>query len=52
MLIEKKNEVSLPPENIGSNKFYVYNDITTFFTMMVGIYFPSVTGEKAEARVP
>uniref|UniRef100_A0A8C6U916 Solute carrier family 12 member 7b n=1 Tax=Neogobius melanostomus TaxID=47308 RepID=A0A8C6U916_9GOBI len=25
---------------------YVVNDITTFFTLMVGIYFPSVTGEQ------
>lgn len=24
---------------------YVVNDITTFFTLLVGIYFPSVTGE-------
>lgn len=23
---------------------YVFNDITTFFTLLVGIYFPSVTG--------
>lgn len=26
---------------------YVVNDITTFFTLLVGIYFPSVTGEAA-----
>lgn len=25
---------------------YVVSDITTFFTLMVGIYFPSVTGEN------
>lgn len=24
---------------------YLFNDISTFFTMLVGIYFPSVTGE-------
>lgn len=24
---------------------YVVNDIATFFTLLVGIYFPSVTGE-------
>lgn len=52
MRIEKKNEVSLPAENHATKNFYVSNDITTFFTMMVGIYFPSVTGEKAEAHVP
>lgn len=26
---------------------YVINDIATFFTLLVGIYFPSVTGEDA-----
>uniref|UniRef100_A0A8C2FZ13 Solute carrier family 12 member 7a n=1 Tax=Cyprinus carpio TaxID=7962 RepID=A0A8C2FZ13_CYPCA len=26
---------------------YVFNDITTFFTLLVGIYFPSVTGIMA-----
>lgn len=25
---------------------YVVNDIATFFTLLVGIYFPSVTGEN------
>lgn len=25
---------------------YVANDIATFFTLLVGIYFPSVTGES------
>lgn len=25
---------------------YVVNDIATFFTLLVGIYFPSVTGES------
>ncbi|MCI4385920.1 hypothetical protein PGIGA_G00056260 [Pangasianodon gigas] len=57
MLVEKKDQVSSPAENIrdyqrisGNIKEhlpYVYNDITTFFTMMVGIYFPSVTGIMA-----
>lgn len=29
------NNISMP---------YVFNDIATFFTLLVGIYFPSVTG--------
>ncbi|XP_048018937.1 solute carrier family 12 member 7 isoform X4 [Megalobrama amblycephala] len=32
------NDISLP---------YVFNDIATFFTLLVGIYFPSVTGIMA-----
>lgn len=33
------------PEALPSNtKTYVLSDITTFFTLLVGIYFPSVTG--------
>ncbi|KAF4086102.1 hypothetical protein AMELA_G00102930 [Ameiurus melas] len=55
MLVEKKNQVSVEnardyqrtPGNIRDKLPYVYNDITTFFTMMVGIYFPSVTGIMA-----
>lgn len=57
MPVEKKNPVSSLAENIrdyqripgnmGDKLPYVYNDITTFFTMMVGIYFPSVTGIMA-----
>lgn len=55
MLLENKNQVQFPAENIREsenikeNLPYIYNDITTFFTMMVGIYFPSVTGRTAEA---
>lgn len=33
---ESSKDIDLP---------YVVNDITTFFTLLVGIYFPSVTGE-------
>ncbi|XP_058269870.1 solute carrier family 12 member 7-like isoform X2 [Hemibagrus wyckioides] len=53
MLLENKNQVQFPAENIREsenikeNLPYIYNDITTFFTMMVGIYFPSVTGIMA-----
>lgn len=62
MPVENKNQVSerilSPSENmegisgaINKKLPYVYNDITTFFTMMVGIYFPSVTGETTEAHI-
>ncbi|XP_060800074.1 solute carrier family 12 member 7-like isoform X2 [Neoarius graeffei] len=57
MMVEKRNQVLAPAENsrdyqgtsrnISDDLPYVYNDITTFFTMMVGIYFPSVTGIMA-----
>lgn len=29
---------------VSSNQSYVYADITTSFTLLVGIFFPSVTG--------
>lgn len=32
----------------GTNR-YVLADITSFFTLLVGIYFPSVTGERRPA---
>uniref|UniRef100_A0A8C4RW44 Amino acid permease/ SLC12A domain-containing protein n=1 Tax=Erpetoichthys calabaricus TaxID=27687 RepID=A0A8C4RW44_ERPCA len=49
MLIERKRQPSLPA---ADSKFsismpYVANDIATFFTLLVGIYFPSVTGIMA-----
>ncbi|XP_066521337.1 solute carrier family 12 member 7-like isoform X2 [Hoplias malabaricus] len=31
-------------ENNNNHRLYVFSDITTSFTIMVGIYFPSVTG--------
>ncbi|GAA6102426.1 solute carrier family 12 member 7-like isoform X1 [Tachysurus ichikawai] len=56
-VLENKNQMQLPAENIREsqkisenikeNLPYIYSDITTFFTMMVGIYFPSVTGIMA-----
>ncbi|XP_076014142.1 solute carrier family 12 member 7 isoform X3 [Genypterus blacodes] len=49
VLVEKKNllsdEGSDPSQDI--NLPYVVNDIATFFTLLVGIYFPSVTGIMA-----
>ncbi|KAL0966129.1 hypothetical protein UPYG_G00291260 [Umbra pygmaea] len=49
MLVEKKSQPSIPVQDnkIDFNLPYVSNDISTFFTMIVGIYFPSVTGIMA-----
>lgn len=51
MFIEKESHPSVEvhdplaePQNTHSNKPYVINDIATYFTLLVGIYFPSVTG--------
>eukprot|EP00064_Thunnus_orientalis_P002458 superscaffoldBa00000181_g2465 len=45
MLIEKKKQFSVPAQDMSDdiNKPYVFNDIATYFTLLVGIYFPSVT---------
>ncbi|XP_049453623.1 solute carrier family 12 member 7-like isoform X3 [Epinephelus fuscoguttatus] len=49
MYIEKKSQPSAeaPDTPNDINKPYVFNDITTYFTLLVGIYFPSVTGIMA-----
>ncbi|KAM5260194.1 solute carrier family 12 member 7 isoform 4-T4 [Hipposideros larvatus] len=39
--------VPVPEENRASRLPYVLTDIMTYFTMLVGIYFPSVTGIMA-----
>ncbi|XP_072297052.1 solute carrier family 12 member 7-like isoform X1 [Eucyclogobius newberryi] len=48
-LLEKKTLLSVPANDMSKDiyKPYVYNDITTYFTLLVGIYFPSVTGIMA-----
>uniref|UniRef100_A0A4W4HLX4 Solute carrier family 12 member 7a n=1 Tax=Electrophorus electricus TaxID=8005 RepID=A0A4W4HLX4_ELEEL len=48
MLVEKKME-SLEVSDTSEDMYlpYVVNDIATFFTLLVGIYFPSVTGIMA-----
>lgn len=47
MLVENKKLLSLGEGDSAQDIYmpYVVNDITTFFTLLVGIYFPSVTGE-------
>ncbi|XP_062872288.1 solute carrier family 12 member 7-like [Trichomycterus rosablanca] len=47
MLVGKENRPSESTEDHTSGKPYIFNDIATFFTLMVGIYFPSVTGIMA-----
>ncbi|XP_069367432.1 solute carrier family 12 member 7-like isoform X2 [Paralichthys olivaceus] len=49
MLIEKQTQPSVPVQETSNDisKHYVFNDITTYFTLLVGIYFPSVTGIMA-----
>uniref|UniRef100_A0A8B9RER3 Solute carrier family 12 member 5a n=1 Tax=Astyanax mexicanus TaxID=7994 RepID=A0A8B9RER3_ASTMX len=48
MFLEKKGlSTYLEPDEIPTNSNrYVLADISTFFTMLVGIYFPSVTGQS------
>ncbi|TNM97609.1 solute carrier family 12 member 7-like isoform X2 [Takifugu flavidus] len=47
--IEKKNKSSVPVQEAASDdsQHYSINDISTYFTLLVGIYFPSVTGIMA-----
>ncbi|XP_063063304.1 solute carrier family 12 member 7 isoform X3 [Engraulis encrasicolus] len=49
MLVEKMDFPSKPASNTSMDAYlpYVANDIATFFTLLVGIYFPSVTGIMA-----
>ncbi|XP_049602320.1 solute carrier family 12 member 7 isoform X2 [Syngnathus scovelli] len=49
MVLEKKNQDSVPAQDTSGDiyKPYVFNDIATYFTLLVGIYFPSVTGIMA-----
>lgn len=46
MFLEKRGIASdMDPESpTTSSNRYVLADITSFFTLLVGIYFPSVTG--------
>ncbi|XP_071660776.1 solute carrier family 12 member 7 isoform X3 [Patagioenas fasciata] len=48
-LLEKKNQASVAgsEETKMGGLPYVFTDIMTYFTMLVGIYFPSVTGIMA-----
>ncbi|KAM6918662.1 solute carrier family 12 member 7 isoform 2-T2 [Xenentodon cancila] len=48
-VVEKKSQTSISPQvsTFNNKKCYVLRDITTYFTLLVGIYFPSVTGIMA-----
>lgn len=48
-VLEKKTLMSFPAKDMSKDiyKPYVFNDMTTYFTLLVGIYFPSVTGIMA-----
>lgn len=48
MLVENKELSSFEGSDIAQDikMPYVVNDIATFFTLLVGIYFPSVTGKN------
>lgn len=45
-IVEKQDLPSVPvlDEAKDEQAYYIYTDIMTYFTMLVGIYFPSVTG--------
>ncbi|XP_056148471.1 solute carrier family 12 member 7-like isoform X2 [Lampris incognitus] len=47
--IESRSHSSVPALDNSQDLLnpYIFNDITTFFTLLVGIYFPSVTGIMA-----
>lgn len=47
MLVEQKKLPSFGESDPAKDIYlpYIVNDIMTFFTLLVGIYFPSVTGE-------
>lgn len=53
MFLEKRrvaSEESADSPPTGANR-YVMADITSFFTLLVGIYFPSVTGQQQKRRL-
>ncbi|XP_070775755.1 solute carrier family 12 member 7-like isoform X3 [Enoplosus armatus] len=49
MFVEKKSQPSVEAQDTLKDiyKPYLFNDISTYFTLLVGIYFPSVTGIMA-----
>ncbi|KAJ8336417.1 hypothetical protein SKAU_G00376370 [Synaphobranchus kaupii] len=49
MLVERVGQPSVPAQDTSRDIYrpYIFNDMATFFTLLVGIYFPSVTGIMA-----
>ncbi|KAG7260522.1 hypothetical protein CRUP_012880 [Coryphaenoides rupestris] len=52
MLVEKKGQPAVLAADSSRDVYlpYVVNDIASFFTLLVGIYFPSVTGDLRDAQ--
>ncbi|KAK2901028.1 hypothetical protein Q8A67_009143 [Cirrhinus molitorella] len=46
-MVGKRLQSAEQSSDNSNDTHYVFNDITTFFTLLVGIYFPSVTGIMA-----
>lgn len=46
VIVEKRGlpSVSTPDTPVDMDQPYVFSDMTSYFTLLVGIYFPSVTG--------
>ncbi|XP_053102246.1 solute carrier family 12 member 5 isoform X2 [Hemicordylus capensis] len=49
VIIERTGMTSVPPSDplVNLDQPYVFSDMTSYFTLLVGIYFPSVTGIMA-----
>ncbi|KAM3841506.1 solute carrier family 12 member 5 isoform 1-T1 [Vipera latastei] len=49
VIIERAGMTSVPPSEgaLDLDQPYVFSDMTSYFTLLVGIYFPSVTGIMA-----
>ncbi|CAI9535801.1 unnamed protein product [Staurois parvus] len=48
LIVEKSGLLSAPSgDPVDLDQPYVFSDMTTYFTLLVGIYFPSVTGIMA-----
>ncbi|KAG8565551.1 hypothetical protein GDO81_012902 [Engystomops pustulosus] len=48
VMVEKSGLVSVPSgDPVNLDQPYVFSDMATYFTLLVGIYFPSVTGIMA-----
>lgn len=53
LILERTGMTSVtPPEAvIDLDQPYVFSDMTTYFTLLVGIYFPSVTGRSPSGTI-
>lgn len=53
VIVEKRGlpSVSPPDTPVDMDQPYVFSDMTSYFTLLVGIYFPSVTGGCCRSHV-